>query len=766
MAEPEMTPSEAAAPGEAPAAQESKPEHIWRFFRSGGFDQVKLDSAADLAALGELDQKLWVALSCPVHGVEFDEKTLELIDSDEDGRIRVPEVLAAVTWACANLKNPGDLIQCSDALPLDAIHDATPEGRQLLASARQILINLGKADAAAITVADTADRTAIFSQTRFNGDGVIPAEAADDEATSAVIEQIVGCLGSEPDLSGKQGITQEKLDQFFAALEAHSSWWKEAEDAADAIVPLGDDTATAVEALKAVRAKVDDYFIRCRLAAFDERATNALNRSEADFAALAPKDLSAAGDEIAAFPLARVEAARPLPLTEGVNPAWDTALAKLQSAVVAPVLGEGKTELTADEWAELKAKLAPHEAWLGKKAGAAVEKLGLERARELLASDMKDTLTALIAKDKALEPEMKAIAAVDRLARYHRDLYRLLNNFVSFADFYDRSRKAIFQAGTLYLDGRSCDLCVKVDDVAKHAKLAGLSKTYLTYCECTRKGGPERMAIAAAFTGGDSDNLMAGRNGVFYDRKGQDWDATITKIVENPISVRQAILAPYKRIGRMIGEQIEKFAVSRDKAVTTQAAAGIGGVAKTAEAGKPAAAPAFDIAKFAGVFAAIGLAIGAIGTALAAIVAGFLRLTPWQMPLVILGVFILISGPSVIIAWLKLRQRNLGPILDACGWAVNARVKINIPFGRALTGVATLPPGARRSLTDPYARKSRVRWQLVLLLLAVAVGAVAYWWFVLRPRHSAPPDKTPASAAAPKTPAAKKAPAPKKAPAK
>ena len=47
----------------------------WRFFRAGGFDQVRLDTAAELLAIDQLDQKLWVALSCPVKGIEFDART-------------------------------------------------------------------------------------------------------------------------------------------------------------------------------------------------------------------------------------------------------------------------------------------------------------------------------------------------------------------------------------------------------------------------------------------------------------------------------------------------------------------------------------------------------------------------------------------------------------------------------------------------------------------------------------------------------------------
>jgi hypothetical protein len=56
--------------------------HGWRFARIGGFDQVRLETGADLLALDQLDQKLWASLSCPTHGLELDLKTLELIDSD------------------------------------------------------------------------------------------------------------------------------------------------------------------------------------------------------------------------------------------------------------------------------------------------------------------------------------------------------------------------------------------------------------------------------------------------------------------------------------------------------------------------------------------------------------------------------------------------------------------------------------------------------------------------------------------------------------
>ena len=280
------------------------------------------------------------------------------------------------------------------------------------------------------------------------------------------------------------------------------------------------------------------------------------------------------------------------------------------------------------------------------------------------------------------------------------------------------------------------------------------------------------MTIAAAFTNGDSDNLMVGRNGVFYDRHGRDWDATITKIVEQPISIREAFWSPYKKFIRLIESQAEKLASAREKAVQDSAAAQVAGAAVPAGPDKPLTKKeAFDVAKFAGIFAAIGLALGAIGGALAGLLGAFGKLVWWQMPLAILGILLLISGPSMILAWLKLRQRNLGPILDANGWAVNARAKINLPFGASLTGIAKLPPNSERDLSDPFAEKKSGRnWLITLLIVLAAIGGL--WYFGLLNRYlptlpkspylkkqeqttSNPTNTTPAAAAAePVAPAA------------
>ncbi len=686
----------------------------WRFFRAGGFDQVRLETGADLMNLDQLDQKLWVALACPTAGLEFDPKTAALIDADKDGRIRAPELIAAIKWAGLMLKNPDDLVKGGDKLALSAINDASPEGKQLLASARQVLINLGQKDAAAISLADASDANKIFANTVLNGDGVIIPESATDNATKAVIADLAACMGTMPDRSGKPGIDQAKADAFFSECAAFDEWSKKGEADKPGVLPAGDGTAAASAAVKAIKAKVDDYFGRCRLAAFDPRAIALLNRKEEEYLAVAAKDMTITAAEIAGFPLAQVAAGKPLPLKGAVNPAHAAAVAALQANAVKPLLGD-KAELTEADWATLQTKLGAYDGWVAGKAGVAVEKLGINRVREILAGKAKDEITALIAKDKALESEAASIANVEKLCRLVRDLHKLCVNFVNFKDLYDGGEPAIFQVGTLYLDQRSCTLCLPVEDAGRHATMAALAGTYLAYCDCVRKGTGEKRQIVAAFTNGDSDNLMVGRNGLFYDRKGRDWDATITKIVDNPISIRQAFWSPYKKLVRLIEEQVAKRAAAAEKASDAKLATAASAAA-SADKAKPEQKKV-DV----GTVAALGVAFGALATAFAAIAgyaSGLLKLPFWQVCLALVALLLLVSGPSMLIAWLKLRKRNLGPILDANGWAVNAKAKVNVPFGTSLTGIATLPPGATQSSDDRFGERPSA-WPKVALFIVI-----------------------------------------------
>src|SRR5205814_4720266 len=146
-------------------------------------------------------------------------------------------------------------------------------------------------------------------------------------------------------------------------------------------------------------------------------------------------------------------------------------------------------------------------------------------------------------------------------------------------------------------------------------------------------------------------------------------------------------------------------------------------LAAGADKAKPAGPKKLDT----GTVAALGVALGSLATAAGVVFSKFADIPLWKIPFVAAAVMLAISLPSMVIAWLKLRQRNLGPILDANGWAVNARARINIPFGASLTSVAKLPPRAHTDLLDPFADSHSARNRIITLI--ILLGAILGLWY-------------------------------------
>ena len=539
-------------------------KYKWTFANVGGVTRVKIHTGEDIRHLGELDKKMWTVLSCPVNGLEISSESLQQMDADGDGMLRVKEVMGTAEWLCAVLKDPETLLAQSDRIAIESIAD---------------------------------------------------------EGIKAIGEQLA-----------KDGVVS--LADVEAAIEA-----VKVEEQAIPAAPL---EADVIAAYKAKQAEYAAYFEQEKL----QKLGLAVIPEDAPKPGMSEKKFLEMGDQIAK---------------------WESE----------------------------------------------VESLKLKVERELAAA--------------------KAVyAPLRKLLLLHRDFYRLLRNFVTLEDFYDQNEETIasFQCGTLIIDQRACHLCIRVHDLQKHDIQAPLSGIYLLYCDCTSKKLGTKIQIVAAMTQGEVSNLSVGKNAIFYDNAGNDYDATVTKIIDNPISIRQAFWTPYRKLGDWITAKINKSAAEKDSKVMGDLTTNL---EKKAEGGE-IAKQAFDIAKFAGIFAAIGMAIGMIGTALVAVAKGLGGLTWWQNILVFVTILLVISGPSMVMAWLKLRRRNLAPVLNANGWAVNSDAIISVLFGRTLTEQASFP-----FVPDPLAarKKGMKPWAATMLtisiILILALGGWGLYKYLTRP---------------------------------
>ena len=695
-------------------------KHAWNYENVGGSTRVKITSGADIAHLDELDPKMWTVLSCPSTGLEIDEKSLQYIDTDADGRIRVNDIVTTAQWMTAAIKDAELLIKGADCIDIEQLNQDDANGKRLYNSAKQILANLGK-EGTVISLADTKDSTAIFAKTAFNGDGIITELSTADLDEKAAIAAAVASLGGVADRSGDKGVNAELIEKFYQTLADYAAWQAAAVEA-----PYGADTDKAIEAYNALDAKVKDYFVRTKLASFSPESAAKLDVQTALIESITAENLTAKTAEIASYPIARITGKAELPLDATINPAWAGQFATLMG-IVQP---KGKV-LTEADWVAIGAAFAAYNAWKGAKKGAEVEALGLDTVNKLLADDKKQALLDLVAQDVALKEAAEGIDMVDKFLHIYRDFYHLLRNFVTFQDFYEKDKnvRAVFQCGRLLIDQRECRMCMKVVDMGKHNTMAAASGMYLVYCDCTTKTKPSKMVIVAAVTVGEIGDLAVGKNAIFYDNDGLVWDAVITKIIDNPISVGQAFWSPYRRVATTIENLINKSAADKDAAMMKDLNAKVNAVPTSvpAAADAKAAAPAqpFDIAKFAGIFAALGMAVGMIGTALTSLFKGIFELKLWQLAAAFVGILLVISGPAMVMAWMKLRRRNVAPLLNANGWAINAASKISIPFGETLTDIVKFP---KLKLKDPYAKKGLPTWKKWAISLSALAVVVAGLW--------------------------------------
>ncbi|MBR3413277.1 MAG: hypothetical protein IKG81_11385 [Bacteroidales bacterium] len=627
-----------------------KNQYKWQYCSLGGTKRVCITRGEDIAHLAELDQKLWTVLSCPVKGLELDERTLDLIDYDRDGKIRADEVITAANWLCSVVKDKDKILQGNDYIDLSDFNTENEEGAQMRGCA----------------------------------------------------EELLKIMGLE-----KTTISLPELNEFLANYDENSAKDLESslENLTVATAPYGANSDDAVAAVDAIRDKVADYFLRCKFIQFHDDCAAALDVSVEKVAEISEKNFATSIEEISKYPLSKPRADALLHIKDGINPAWQSQFAKAKELIL-DVDYPGKDTITEDEWNAAVAKIDAY-----------------------VAAKDEETKNINEGHEEKLTNEHDVIKPLERLLHLYRDFYTLLRNYVAMVDFYNKDIAATFQAGQLYIDSRRLDLCLKVGpDVAKHMDNSELSDMFLIYCKCTSRVKNETMNIVAVLTSGDINNIRVGKNAVFYDNSGQDWDAVVTHVKENPISVREAFWSPYRKFGRWCKEKFTKSAEEKEAAafenLTAKADATTAAVAAPGAAPAPAKKP-FDIAKFAGIFAAIGIGLGMIIQALTGILGAVFH-SVLSAVIFIIIIMLCISGPSMVLAWIKLRGRNLGPVLNANGWAINSKIIVNSRFGRTLTQRAKYP--AVVVSKDPYAPMPKwLIWLIFILIVLVVVFLVLYF---------------------------------------
>lgn len=713
------------------------------FRRIGGAGQLALRDIDDLPHVLELDEAHWALTGIDIDFLRTDRQFLDFIDEDHNGIIQADEVKRAVAWFLAHIRPEARPELGSPELRLDSIDVSAPEGAALFAAARVVLRNLGIPDSPVLSLSQIRNDDGILSNACCNGDGVItPGCFTGDcrEGASAIpenphlaeiVSRIMEIIGSCRDLTGAEGINRELLDSFRSGAEQYLSWYEAPENRPELLRPCGERTADFAAAVENLQERIDRYFLHCAALDFlpGLSCRPPLVEGDGDVPESAPMQ-----ELLEKLPIATPRPDRVLDFSAPLNPLYEK---ELHALAAHPAMAEFLTGSVLSEamWRRLTSLLTPCLEWKNAEPDKAYEKIEPAILKQWLTDGSLEELRRRIDEDLTIARELTAYHSLIKLTLFQQYLLEFLNNYVSLGALFNPRAASMLQTGKLVMDGRHYTFATPVKNLAEHKRIATMSDICVLYVEATtgRTENARRMTLAVAVTSGNIRNLFIGKHGIFYAVDGSVWDARIIDLIQQPVSISEALKMPFFRFGEFVARLADRFFSTKstevqktlEKTITT-------GAGLTPPAPAPAAKPQTPAVSGSMMLMGGGIGIAAIGSSVAFIIKSLQNISILNVLAVLLGIILIFGGPMVVISLVKLYRRNISRFLEANSCAVNRPMRLSRKLGLVFTFAPPLPRAGllKEDLVDlfrkPTVSKGIRFFQIVLLLLAVA-AAILCW---------------------------------------
>lgn len=673
-----------------------------------------------------------MATSVPIDSLRSDAVFLDLLDEDNNARVRTEEVRAAIRWLLESLRDWSGIAEGNLRLELDSINTETDAGRRMLNSAEKMLREIGEHQldgqvAAHIDIEQVREVRRLEEAQAVSEAGVVLPEAADDDESRRLLRAILDTVGGEPHPSGATGVGADQVKQFLAQTEAYLAWRAASEpgpeETVSEVLPLGESTFEAWKLYSELRDKIDQYFALDRAIRFDPRFEDREFSHQKDLSEVDISSAAAVDSLLEASALAAPRGTAELEFERRLNPLFSVQLRIFRDEVLRPLLGQDLESLSEEHWERIRRLMTPHGVWLSKKPEGHVEKLSVGRLREIIDDPLKiDAVRALIRESEITALTLASVRMVEKLVLYQAYIIPFVNNFVSFPDLYDPSKRALFDVGDLIMDGRHYNMCIQVPDRKKHVQISTKGNIFVLYLQASSVEHPDPIELAVPVTSGGRGNLYVGKQGVFQHVDGHQLDAVVVEIVENPISFSEALTSPFKRLGQILTGKIEELTTVAEKKLDSSANDAISGVGAALKKG-PAVEASAAKPPVGNMLAGGSIAVAALSSSAAFVTKTLAGLEPLNTLMGLATAIAFVMMPVSIVAFLKLRQRDLSTLLEGSGWGINARMRLSRGQVRYFTHGPIYPRGARGI------RRYRLLTWVVRILVATLL--IAGLWFAV-----------------------------------
>ena len=635
------------------------------FEKHGSALHFKIVDHRDLEKILDLDEALWIATTAPVSTLKTDKVLLELLDSDQDGRLRAEELKDGIRFLLSHVTEYSGIQAESSQLSLNSINRESKLGDLIHSSATKVLKRLqSTADLINLEQVRTVKEEVL--QGGLDEAGIVLSEAADNEETARCIGDILNSVGGKVHYNGMFGVDLECVERFFSQCHLYLNWLIEAGDIGGKeptkIHPLGDNTARGYELLQSLSKKLIQYFLLCDIKRLNPNLLErALAEPEANIVLNLIKSEQAEA-YLADAPLSLLDVDGKFDLSGEINPYFSETVSEFTALVVVPLLGTETKTLDKQALQQLNTIFEHYKDWIDRKPDVKIDHLTPESIQKYINDPTyRQTLEQLIEKSHQTAFVLENLRELERLLLYQANILQLVNSFVSFPHLYNPEKRALFEEGTLIMDGRHFTMAIKVNDREHHIETCRSSNIFVIYCELYGKDGEMQYEIAVPVTSGNRGTIHLNKWGIFNDINGNELHAKVVDVVENPISVGEAIVDPFIRINRSFFSRLEQFSSKAEERLFRQEE-------------KKDKKKKDDVS--GGLLAGGGVALAAVGSSFAFMVQTLSGLTLKTVFLALLIVLAIIAIPAGIAAYFKLSRRDLSTILEGSGWGINSRMKL------------------------------------------------------------------------------------------
>ncbi len=646
-----------------------------KFDRFGDSHYLRIDSGEALRQVLALPEARWFASNAPVEGFRAEPTFLKYLEDDGDGRLRPRQIKAAIRWLFTVLERFNDESVGSRSLNLSWIKKDSDQGRQVLAAAETVIRLAGKEGERTVSLNDVDQVRSQVIADGLNRAGYVGMSVQCGGACRQLIDDIVETTDGASD-----AISREQLEAFLDEIKQLGAWEMELDAHADeGWLPFGEETEVRYQIYREVYDRLEVFFALCQLSKVSPVAKTQIQGANCEGGQQALSSLDEVNALAASVPITAVNSDAVLKFNGVINPQDAAALRRFRDLVFRPLHGEEANSLKRDYWERIKERFATYEAWRKRIPSARVETVDRDRRRRYLKNAAAVTeLKRLFEESEANAQHLENVQLLEKAILFQAHLLAFANNFVSCPDLFAPAGRALFEMGTLILDGREFSFCVRVPDRTRHVRRCQSEDLFIIYADISDFNGNHLYEIAAPVTSGFRGHIQEGQWGVFHDSEGEELNARVSMVLESPISLGEGLLAPLRRFVNAALIRLDAISLDAEKGLEDR-------MLQARERREEPRDPTEAIGRSRSFLTSGGLTIAALAVALAYVASTLARMDLSRLVWAVVGLVVVVVAPLLVATGLRLSRRDLRCLLEGAGWGINLRMRLTPTLARLFT---------------------------------------------------------------------------------